>query len=438
MSQLLSLPGEVLAAIVDNLGPSQDDFDNFYHRYMPDVSLYRLSQTCTTFRSICAPKLYEICNIKTGSGTLRRSLGILRTLASRPEIASRVKRIIVDAAFYVNASSVDEIVLSAEDAKLFNRVLEEKVDMSSVTPLCELRATDSTELNGRDDIGDSLACVAFALVPNITSAIFLSHYASLEWTMTASFPLLEAFSIQHADTELGTDFESGKGVLLAAPNVRRLIGWSICSLATAEYTSVREVVLGYSGISDDEMVRLPVVFPNLERVSYTDGGPCVSEEPAATPLAISNALLGLRKTLKYAELGAPYEKVSDGFYDIDDADRYMESLAPMKVLESLRLQALHIYNDDDNPQEPPSTTELVHFLPTSIRRLCLEDVQSSKLDDILSLARSARHRFPKLTHVTFPGLKKSMEEVVCNTYEGHGIKCSFQAEAVNDYACSCD
>lgn len=434
MSQLLSLPVEILAAIVDIFGPSQDDFDDFNHYYRPDVSLSRLSRTCTILRNICEPKLYEICSIKTRH---YRGLRILRTLATRPEIASRVKRIIVDAAFDANARSADEAVLSAEDARFYNRVLEEKADMSSVERLRELRGTEAIGLDKSHAIGESLACVAFALVPNITSAIFSSHYASLEWSLTGSFPLLEAFSLQHADTEFGTSIGDARGVLLAAPNLRRFIGWSICVLATDEHASVREAVIGNSRIDDDEMARLPVVFPNLERFSYADGGPSVSYEPPASPLVVSKTLLGLRKTLKHVKLASQYGSMSDDLYDVDDTDRYMESLAPMKVLESLRLQALQIYNDDEAPQEPRSTTELVNFLPKSIRRLCLEDVQLSKLNDILALAHSAPREFPLLTHVAFPGLHKSIEEVVCSTFEAQGIQCSFEAEAMNYYACSC-
>ncbi|XWW96330.1 hypothetical protein V2A60_004303 [Cordyceps javanica] len=435
MPQLLSLPWELLTAIVAHLGPSQTDFDNFEHEYRVDSSLYRLGQTCTTLRDICIPKLYEICSIKTG-GSLLSSINILRTLAARPEIAKQVKRVILDDGFHLPASQGNEIVISTADARLSNTYLREKCNLNAVGLLRRLRSSENPGHILGGDISESLTCLALALVPNITSAIFSSHYASTERFRPGSFPHLEAFSLQHADTELGTTFQYVEGVLGAAPNIRRLIGWSISHLTSFAYPSIRQVVLGHSRIDDEAMALLPVAFPKLEQFTYVDGGATVSDCRPASPLAISEALLGLRRTLKHVELGS-HEPMSDSLDYLEAADRFMKSLARMEVLESLRLHALCIYEDEHDIDQLVPKTELVHFLPKSIQTLYIEGVQSTSLLDILALAQCAPQQFPKLTHVTFPALEKSSEGAVCHMYGNAGINCSFEAVDVNEYGCSC-
>lgn len=272
MSKLLSLPAELLAPIVAELCPSQDDFVGFDHNYAPDRSLYRLTQTYKTLRDICSPKLYEICNLKMGRSGRYRGIKMLRTLATRPELAKQLQRVIVDGMFHMESHSDGGKITSAEEAAIYNRILEEKVDTATVKPLTKTESTDTLDRLASKEIGESLSCVALALVPNVTSIIFSSRYTSLGSFKAGLLMFLEAFSHQHADTELGCGFEAIEGVLVVAPNVQRFIGWSVNELPPNEsYVSVKQIVLVHSRLDDEHAALLPGAFPYLESFSYEEG-----------------------------------------------------------------------------------------------------------------------------------------------------------------------
>lgn len=443
MPALLSLPGEILSAIVHHLGPSQADFDNFDHGYSPDASLYRLAQTCTTLRDMTTLGRYEICNLKMHYPL--DGLVMLRTLAARPELACRVKRVIVDGGFtsdrlYIRgnnreaAAPAGQVLLSAKEAARYNGILETNLNMEDVTLLSEIRSKESPDRNVDDAIGESLACVALALVPNVTSIVFSTYYKSLPSFKPGTFPRLEAFSLQHADTELAANLGYVEGVLRAAPALQRIIGWSIRELPqSASYASIRELVLGYSRMDEDEVGRLAQAFPKLERFVYDDGGACVSDHMAASPREFSEALLGLRTTLKSAQIVAWFTEDLFDFFDGDDA--VMHSLAPMAVLEHLQVYAQHIFQTD---YDDMSATRLVSFLPRSIQTLCIEGLKACHLQDILAVARCAASQFPALVRVSFPELEEALRRTVEITYSEHGVQCSFEPIVVNTYSCSCD
>lgn len=438
MHSLTSLPGEILAAIVANLGPSANDYHNFSHDYQPDVTLYRLAQTCKILRDICLPKLYEICNVKVND-QFPRGRDILRTFAKRPDIAGFVKRIIISGSLVVYDYD-EEVILSAEDAELFNGILEKSLDMSTIAPLNEILASEDDEDNCEEGMssGEALACVALSLVPNVKSIVFSSFSTSLGHFKPGSFPLLEAFSLQHADTECGAYFESAKGVLTAAPNVSRFIGWAITEIPEIPYTSITEVVLAYSGLDSEQAARLPKAFPNLERFTYDYGGACVSDRASASPRIWSRAILKLAKTLKYVELGEEQGDL-DFFDDLDDdAKGLMESLSQMQALEHLRVPSSHICHVYDGGQISTPAPKLVDFLPPSIQTLYIERAQPSQLEDILALAQVATDKFPKLTQVTFDYLKQDLQSTVLDAYNACGVKCSFESVSVDDYGGCCD
>ncbi|CEJ94845.1 hypothetical protein VHEMI10353 [[Torrubiella] hemipterigena] len=437
MHSLTSLPTEILADIVANLGPSQADHFNFRHDYQPDVSLYQLARTCKTLLPLCLPKLYEICNLKTTDG-FQRSRSLLRTLATKPDIACLVKRVIVNGSLWVTKDIQDGVIISAEDAELFNRILEEKLDMATVTPLRKLQYKDELQNDHDllDTIGKALACVALAVVPNVTSIIFSSHYKSLGNFKPGSFPALDTFSLQHADTEGGSDFAYAQGVLNVAPNVKRFFGWSITCLPRIPYPSIREVVLGYSCIDSDEAAHIPTAFPNLERFTYVYGGACVSDHQSASSESLSGALISLKKTLKHVELGT-YDFEMDLIEDSDDEDPVMKSLSQMEVLETLRLPSLYIckIDGDGDDEDSESKIDLVDFLPSSIQSVYIEGAESCQLQDMLKLPKVALEKFPVLRHVTFASLEESLKDVVQEAYNGSRIECSFQGEEIDEYSC---
>lgn len=234
--------------------------------------------------------------------------------------------------------------------------------------------------------------------------------------------------------------------------MRRFICWSVRDLGEVAYPSIKEVVLTRSRVVDHSAALLPKVFPNLETLCYEDGGWIINRDGVASPRAISKAILDLKKTLKHVELGT-YD-ILDSLEPVDAADRIMNSLVQMEVLESLRFHASFIYGDDDDDDEDEegsdedndenenhethlrSIMRLNEFLPLSIQNLYIEGLQSSHLDDILALAQSAPCGFPKLAGVVLPGLEMSMEELVGQAFKEQGIKCTFEGVYMNQYACS--
>lgn len=435
---LTSLPGEILMAIVACLGPSRADYDEFSNTYRPDVGLYRVASTCKALRDIATPTFYEICDLKTASN-FHRSWRILHMLAARPDIASQVKRVIVDGSFAIKCyPDNNRPSISAQDAALFNPILQAKLDMTTVAPLGELQETDEPDYDECAAIGKSLACVALALVPNVTSVIFYSHYASLGSFKAGSFPLLEAFSLQHADSELSAHFKDSQGLLAAAPNVKRFIGYAIDDMPTIAYPSITQVVLSFSSIREDAILRLPTAFPNLERFTLTDGGTYVGTALPASPRGISQALLGLSKTLTHVEIRCEvaFEDMWMGFDH--DKDGLVESLSQMQALQSLRLPALMF--DPHRALNGAATMTLVDFLPTSIRSLyvSMHYLDSSQVPGILALAQAAPGKFPNLTKVAFPLLHMSLHDTAREAYAESGVACSFKETPVNTYGCYFD
>ncbi|KAJ3497730.1 hypothetical protein NLG97_g1677 [Lecanicillium saksenae] len=115
MPPLLSLPHEILSAIVLHLGPSQEDFDEFDHDYAPDASLSCLAQTCRTLYDLATPLRYEICNLKMSSRL--EGLVLLRTLAAMEkrskQLASFLNETVADLKA-LSASNLDDKVKSLQ------------------------------------------------------------------------------------------------------------------------------------------------------------------------------------------------------------------------------------------------------------------------------------------------------------------------------------
>lgn len=449
MPTLLALPLEIVYSIVANLAASQEDFDNFSDDYEPDGSLYCLAVTCTSLRDICLPKLYEVVNFISGyrRDTLRRKLSLLRTLATNPELASYVKRIIFESSFYLTHPIDGRVVISEDDVAMYNGILEDSVDMSRVAPLLgQVRGTDSYDRGVADGIGVVLACVALARVPNITSAVFYCCDNELPSFLHRSFPHLETFALWTRGSHLDTHIEYAQGMLDSCPNVRRLVDRSITGRpGSASFPSIRELALVHSRVPDDDVASLPTAFPALERLSYVDSDASfLGGQVMAAPRKFSEALLGLRRTLTHLELGADSVAVTLDMVSRQEGDlghQLMTSLAAMQVLESIRLPARYIYRHDDKGKEydgaqyGPEMT-LVNFLPRSVRCLYLQGLLPCRVFDSLALAQSAPRKFPNLKRVTFPDLEKSMREMVRFTYQENGISCSFEEADLEMDACN--
>ncbi|KAJ3495557.1 hypothetical protein NLG97_g3305 [Lecanicillium saksenae] len=386
----------------------------------------------------------DACNSTTSTTASTPSSSKATFKATFKATSRRVKRVIVDGAFSserlylrnfnpTQAGPAGEVLLSAKEAARYNDIMKAKLDMEDVTLLTETLSRESPDRDGDGTIGESLACVALALVPNVTSIIFSTHYTSLGSFKPGTFLCLEAFSVQHADTELAVSFDRIEGVLQAAPALQRIIGWAICTLpCTASYPSVKELVLGYSKVDEEEMAFLSRAFPNLERFVYSDGGACVSDHLVASPRDFSEALLGLRGTLKSIQIESWYEGELFDLFDGDD--RVMDSLASMVVLEHLQVYAQHIFRTDVRTTPP---AQLKNFLPASIRSFCIEGIEERHLPSVLAVAHYAPGEFPALERATFPDLNPDFRDVVEDAYSESGIQCSFEPIEVNTYSCSC-
>lgn len=426
------LPSELLTAIVAHFGPSQTDLHNLDPYYEPDSSLYRLALTCRALRDVCIPELYKICDLKTTTGFSRKR-SLFRTLAARPDLAGLVKRIIGDGTFLLedNAHCYNNgrggPIISTEDAATWNRTLGVKLDMDTVAPFHARYFNDPLDLDERCALGHSLGCLAFALVPKIKSAIFITHNFALGSFKPGSFPHLDTFSLLQEDTKFGGDCESAHGVLRAAPNIETFVGYSIAKLPRTSYPSVKKVSLLYSRINDNMAFLLPAAFPNLESFSYMHNN--IPDCNTALPRIISGAILHLRKTLKHLELEAgPYDDCGEWLYANDNENYTVTSLASMPLLQTLRINGLYIY-----PETRPAPIALVDLLPASIQSLYVDELEPAQLDDILALARAAPHQFPQLTLVAFSNFEASLQDVVRQAFEAQGITCSFDATHVDDY-----
>lgn len=438
MASLLSLPTELLAAVVSHVRPSQADIDYYPLEYINNnTRLYRLAQTCRALRDVCLPKLYETLKFEE-LFWVDRQVAVLRTLTARPDLAKAVKRITANTSVILCNETREytggDPIISAADAATFNRALEEKIDdMSIVEPFHELRQADVETYE--DTLGSSVAYLSFALAHEVTSITFCSYYDVLPFFKPGSFPSLTTLGVKDSDTERGATFDDVRGVLAVAPNVTQLVGGAVTQLPdeTTSHPDVKKLVLSYSRINDAQIQRLPAAFPNLEAFSYTYIGLLGSDYSSATPRAMHAVLLSMRETLKRVELGRCYEAYRM-WADFKDArDCVMGSFSQMGALESLRIYARYVYPAEEYAaQLPAPRMTLVDFLPPSIKSLYVEDLEPAQQQDVLALAHAAPGQFPKLGNVTFAGFDKALRDEVRHAFDERGIACSFEMVALHE------
>lgn len=430
---LSSLPTEVLTNIVANFGRPEGFLDHFATYYYPDRSLCRLARTCKRLWDICVPKIYEICDLETGHFS-KRKLNLFRTLAAKPELARLVKQVIIDNLFSLGPHSdrgIDDPVITADDAVTWNRILEEKMDMTTVKPLREVCLTDLDDGAELWILGSSMSCLALALVPNVVSVVYNTENITIGTFKPGSFPSLRSLAVHQEDTREGGHCECVHGVLGAAPNISIFAGYFVSEVPRASYPSITRVALLYSRLDDGEAARLPNAFPNLESLTYMHSN--VYERDSVSPLRLSEMILALKRTLKSVEIQAGiYDDWGQWLPELSEDNCAMKSLAPMMVLKTLRINGLYIYADEyDYHGDSWPKMNLIDLLPASIQNVTVDELSHSRLQDVLALAREAPQRFPELSQVAFPEFEESHQKEVRRAFEERGIACSFEESHVD-------
>lgn len=433
---LASLPTEILMAIVANLGTLRERHRASDISYRPDRTLCRLAQTCKVFRGVCLPQLYETVDLQTAT-TFPRTWRILNILATRPDLAGMVKRVILDAMVLKGVYRGNYLVsISAQDAALFNQILAKKLDMTTIAPLRELQNMHGFRYEDCVSLGETLASIALALVPNVTSIIFYRHQAHVGSFKPDAFLRLQELTVQYDDDGSPIRLKDSQGILGAAPNLRRLIGREVEDIPELPCPSVTQLVLLTSAVGDVSIARLPTIFPKLESFTYTYGSFSLNHLRTASPLALSKALLGLKGTLTHFEFACELklEEMWTAFEHV--GDHVVQSLSRMWVLQSLRLPAV-IFDPFriHDVARPESAITLVDFLPASIRSLYLdmECFESCQLQAILALAQAVPSQFRDLMQVAFPKLDESMHDSVRQAFAERGVACSFEETRIDTY-----
>lgn len=338
-ARLLCLPEEILLNIAETVyGADENIFNDvgeFCNRQpaFDWASVSNLSKTCTKLRRIVQPLLYRCSHSK---GYLNDgAVNFIQSLISRPEIARHVRDLVVGdwLGVYNFRSSTDTPKpkgwqISPVEAAFFNHELtKDNVGVSQFSYDSEDRLSHSLETSAGKvsairQIYDSfsamavpepqwatekwLATLAILQARNVERLVLRTSRWTLPDQVTPPAPLQNLVELSWINDHMifgGLIDYSLAWLLAAAPALRTFRCAHIRTVKEIgfKHESVTEVVLIASCLKRNSLDALFLAFPNLERFTYQSWH-STSNWDEATPQSLTQALLPLRKTLKYLRL----------------------------------------------------------------------------------------------------------------------------------------
>lgn len=338
-AQLLCLPEEILLKIAEAVyGTDENIFKDIGElcNRQPTIdwaSVSSLSKTCRKLRRIVQPLLFRCAYSK---GYLNDgAVNLIQSLMSRPELAGQVRDAVIGdwVGVYNFRSSTDgkkpkRWQVTPEEAAFFNHELAKfdvrisQFSYDSEDRLSKSPETSAGKVSPIHQMYDSFSAMAVP-EPQWATEKWLATLAILQarnverlvlrtcrWTLpdqvTLPAPLQNLVEISWINDYLnfgGLIDYSVAWVLAAAPALQTFRGVHIRTVKEIgfKHESVTEVVLIASCLKRESLDALFVAFPNLERFTYQSWhSPSSWDE--ATPQSLAQALLPLRKTLKYLRL----------------------------------------------------------------------------------------------------------------------------------------
>ncbi|KAJ4297252.1 hypothetical protein N0V88_004170 [Collariella sp. IMI 366227] len=348
-------------------------------------ALANLAVTCWALNDSATRFLYH-----QPQGWSTRRVALYRTLAKRPELASRVKVLRLD-----------------YDDGLYE-LPEDKNDRDFLLDLATRHgwshAPESLEEEGTQDL---LTSLLMAMCPNLekvsTGLGYPSEFPLLQFD---TLPHLKDIYVSHIDTEMGTDLGSLDGLFDAAPNLEAFTSNMAAGVGdmALRLGNVRDLRLDWSCISTECLRTLLRSCPRLESFTYGAAGPIVGNEQFIAQ-SVRKLLLRYTPKLKHLHVDLRYGYVMLSWgADEDNGDDGNDpepapGFASLSCLETLTVD-LQVLNDWDT-QQPVAT-----LFPQSLRSLTLLAAYSpdrAKLGakELKEFASTARDLLPNLQHYDF-------------------------------------
>lgn len=427
MPSLTDLPPEILHKIAWNLSSrySRDVDDcfpssfGFTQQPYSLIALSHLSRASKYLSDIAQPKLFY-----STFDSEKNWVSLIKTLYSRQDLAAAVIELQVGADGDASAfelldgryefSPDNKPDASPEDILMLDKLLCEHF------PPGTQQQPHSVDEDGTGDEEvriNACAALAIALVPNIKRLFVEAGYWALPIYKPDSLRCLTELNIVHADTELGFDLQTYRGLLQAAPALQILGCYMVTEISNlAPLSTLHTLHIRNSSLTKESFQHVAATFPHLENFSYSSGGALISDEPEATPGDMLAALRKLSNTIKHLSVdieGACY------MVDLEPQD-YVRDLTGMRVLQTLTISGQAIIET----HEDTDGNILMDLLPPSICSFTLISPERNMARDINRLAESAAERFPDLKNVTFYHLSNQPWPVDEIPFTTRGIGCS--------------
>jgi hypothetical protein len=449
MTTLLALP--VLWDIIKLLCPHCNLLKKDLRCWSPnchhDLSIVRkhinclaaLSRTCKALNDLATPHLYHrpYCH---DSGYV----ALVRTIVQRPDLAHHVRHLRYEEWTSIGRNGAPTLDnLSFDDIRLFRNCADSYAIDGGLAP--NWMDNDSVALPAPDAYAPGtrlerereavLSALMVARCPNLEELVTTTRFddEGFFFSRPGSLPRLRTLWVAHYDDEFGSGFENMATLLAAAPNLSRVDARQIAGADDLPpTTAIRELSLGDSNLEQDDLARLLAACPQLESFVY-DCNSSMTQGFQFTPHEAQETLV---TSLCARKLRVLHMDLSGASYAFEDPGDVMDSLASLKVLETLVLDTTCVYyspsaiaagGTGDDGDDSNDDTKLVALLPTSIRSFQLTaGAEGSAATEglfraAMRLADAVPTRFPNLKTVELCGVMGAEAEEPSVLFGAHGV-----------------
>ncbi|KAL6412646.1 aromatic aminotransferase [Ilyonectria robusta] len=422
MFPLERIPPELLVAICQQLCPHctppwtapLSRLDPCWQHRRQELSpprlsaLANLSLSCRWLRNFARPFLYHF-PVTRGPQTL----ALLKTLSSRPDLASHVKEL----GSVTNFWSVGELDLDA--MAFLNQLADKFVHGPDQPVLKRLSYVDRSGIDRkfiRKDLKLIQLGLLICLAPNLEFLELALCNEPVPLLRRCRLPRLRHLTLICRYRSSQVSLNSVKNILKSAPNLQTIEACGIGAVAAlSEHNNLRTLVLERSVMAQDDFRRTMSTFPKLASFTFKTPKFALLENTDATPSQIEQAVMIRRDTLRHFDLA------------VDPAF----CLPISHLIESLNTTALESLSIDSRNiratrSDDPSSTKfgLLSLLPRKIQSFRLTSCSDHMWDDVFELASKSRVYFPSLRKVEFPGLE-TKQAVLKQAFRESNIECSF-------------
>ena len=203
------------------------------------------------------------------------------------------------------------------------------------------------------------AAIMVALTPNVKNIVSTNIGKHHPRFRPGSLARLESVALHHMSTSGGCSLGDIAGILKAAPNLKRFVGFGISGMPDSfSHYAVKEVLLSHSQLEPGAVARWFTAFPLLEAFRSEGGGlrGAGSDEPM--PAEFWSGILKRKSTLRH--LALQQEEMRHIYaWDRDvTEDDLLGSLSSMEVMETIQIHAGYLYLDHKPGRDEPHISSI--------------------------------------------------------------------------------